>query len=163
LNKPTPAELSEYYARRYYQEGLTTYQASYPPEELEHIERQAEAEATGCWSNCANKQLTCPPQHPPFSTSAAAKAGPWLSSRQQGWDVLGLDYSSFSVERFPARTLREKLRTGDLYEQLQHAWSRKAGAKFDVLWLDNVLEHVPDPAGLLRRCRALVSAPAACW
>ena len=36
--KPTPNELRDYYARRYYQENLTTYQAAYPPEELEHIE-----------------------------------------------------------------------------------------------------------------------------
>ena len=37
-NKPTPAELSNYYAQRYYQENLTTYQSQYPAEELEHIE-----------------------------------------------------------------------------------------------------------------------------
>ena len=29
--KPTPNELRDYYARRYYQENLTTYQAAYPP------------------------------------------------------------------------------------------------------------------------------------
>ncbi|WP_201981848.1 hypothetical protein [Hymenobacter rubidus] len=35
--KPTPAELRNYYAQRYYQENLTTYQPKYPTEELEHI------------------------------------------------------------------------------------------------------------------------------
>jgi len=67
--------------------------------------------------------------------------------------VLGLDFSSFSLEKFhPA--LRDRLRTGDLYEELQKLVD--SGQQFDVLWLDNVLEHVLEPAALLRLCRALV-------
>jgi 2-polyprenyl-3-methyl-5-hydroxy-6-metoxy-1,4-benzoquinol methylase len=73
--------------------------------------------------------------------------------QRQGWDVLGLDFSSYSLEQFhPA--LRDRLRTGDLYEEVEKLVA--AGAQFDVLWLDNVLEHVLEPAGLLRLCRQLV-------
>ena len=37
-DKPTPEALRDYYAQRYYQENLTTYQTEYSAEELEHIE-----------------------------------------------------------------------------------------------------------------------------
>jgi 2-polyprenyl-3-methyl-5-hydroxy-6-metoxy-1,4-benzoquinol methylase len=152
IAKPTPAELSDYYARRYYQEGLTTYQASYPPEELEHINGKLKLK------HWVLEQLRTPAPEVPTATPTLLDIGcgeGWALAYFQaaGWEVLGLDYSSFSVERFqPA--LRERLRTGDLNEQLQSLMV--AGAKFDVLWLDNVLEHVPDPAEILRRCRALV-------
>ncbi|MDB5235820.1 MAG: hypothetical protein JWR44_2813 [Hymenobacter sp.] len=152
INKPTPAELSEYYAKRYYQEGLTTYQASYPPEELEHIDGKLRLR------HWILEQLQ------PAAGSSSARSfldigcgEGWALKyfHEQGWNVLGLDYSSFSVERFQP-TLREYLRTGDLAEQLANLIAE--GNKFQVLWLDNVLEHVPDPAGLLRQCRALVAA-----
>ena len=72
--------------------------------------------------------------------------------QRQGWDVLGLDFSSFSLEQFHPG-LRGRLRAGDLYDGLEELMAE--GRQFDVLWLDNVLEHVVDPAELLRRCRAL--------
>jgi 2-polyprenyl-3-methyl-5-hydroxy-6-metoxy-1,4-benzoquinol methylase len=149
-HKPTPAELSEYYAQRYYQEGLTTYQASYPPEELEHIEGKLKLRH---WVLEQLRQTASTAAQPSFLDIGCGEGWALAFFQQQGWDVLGLDYSSFSVERFhPA--LREKLRTGDLYEQLNML--EQEGRRYDALWLDNVLEHVPDPAGLLRRCRALI-------
>ena len=72
--------------------------------------------------------------------------------QRQGWDVLGLDFSSYSLEQFHPG-LRGRLRAGDLYDGLQELITE--GQPFDVLWLDNVLEHVLDPAELLRRCRQL--------
>ena len=67
--------------------------------------------------------------------------------------MLGLDFSSYSLERFHPGLLGQ-LRTGDLYDGLRQLATR--AEQFDVLWLDNVLEHVLDPAELLRRCRALM-------
>ena len=146
-DKPTPAELSDYYAKRYYQENLTTYQPEYPAEELEHIEgklrlrhwvleRLREANGTGSFLDIGSGEG-------------------WALDyfQRQGWDVLGLDFSSFSLEKFHPR-LREHLRTGDLYEGVQQLVAD--GRQFDVLWLDNVLEHVLEPAALLRLCRQLV-------
>ena len=155
INKPTPAELSDYYARRYYQEGLTTYQAAYPPAELEHIDGKLRLRH---WvleqlQNPGTADAPKPAAVPSFLDIGCGEGWALAYFHRLGWEVLGLDYSSFSVERFqPA--LRDRLRPGDLYEQLDKL--RAEGRQFDVLWLDNVLEHVPDPAGLLRRCRALV-------
>lgn len=148
-DKPTPDELREYYARRYYQENLTTYQASYPPEELEHIEGKLRLR------HWVLEQLRQPGNsHGSFLDIGCGEGWALAYFQRQGWDVLGLDFSSYSLERFhPA--LRDRLRTGDLYEEVQQL--ANDGRRFDVLWLDNVLEHVLDPAALLRLCRALVT------
>jgi len=167
-DKPTPEALRAYYAEHYYQENLTTYQAAYPPAELEHIEGKLRLR------HWVLESLR--PAHRPAPPAAADPGAPpetpsgggtfldigcgegWALAYFQrlGWEVLGLDFSSFSLERFhPA--LRPRLRPGDMYAELE----KLAGAarQFDVLWLDNVLEHVLDPAALLRLCRRLV-APA---
>ena len=182
-HKPTPDELREYYAQRYYQENLTTYQATYPPEELAHIEGKlrlrhfvleelrktsrmsSETQVTAESSHTAvNSAATKATQNPTAAAPIATTSGSFLDIgcgegwaldyfQRQGWEVLGLDFSSFSLEKFhPA--LRERLRPGDLYEEVQSLVA--AGQQFDVLWLDNVLEHVLEPADLLRQCRALI-------
>ena len=184
--KPTPAELRDYYAQRYYQENLTTYQAAYPPEELEHIEgklrlrhwvleelrkpnrvggrnqhapvpapKGAELEKPSATADAVGTQAAGVAANPGSFLDIGCGEG-WALAyfQRQGWEVLGLDFSSFSLEKFhPA--LRDRLRTGDLYEELQTLVA--AGQQFDVLWLDNVLEHVLEPAELLRLCRALVN------
>jgi 2-polyprenyl-3-methyl-5-hydroxy-6-metoxy-1,4-benzoquinol methylase len=150
INKPTPAELRDYYARRYYQEGRSTYQASYPPEELVQTEGRLRLR------HWVLEQLrpTKDPTSASFLDIGCGEGWALAYFHRLGWQVLGLDYSSYSVERFQP-TLRECLRTGDLAEQLDILITDKQ--KFDVLWLDNVLEHVPDPESLLRRARALVA------
>jgi 2-polyprenyl-3-methyl-5-hydroxy-6-metoxy-1,4-benzoquinol methylase len=156
--KPTPQELSDYYARRYYQENLTTYQPEYPAEELEHIEGKLRLRY---W---VLEQLRGPEAAAETAREASAAKSSFLDIgcgegwaldyfQRQGWEVLGLDFSSFSLEKFHP-TLREKLRTGDLYEGVQSLVAD--GRQFDVLWLDNVLEHVLEPAGLMRLCRQLI-------
>lgn len=148
-DKPTPDELREYYAKRYYQENLTTYQASYPPEELEHIEGKLRLR------HWVLEQLQQPGHgNGSFLDIGCGEGWALAYFQRQGWDVLGLDFSSYSLEQFhPA--LRDRLRAGDLYEEVQRL--ANDGRRFDALWLDNVLEHVLDPAALLRLCRALVA------
>ncbi|MBD2768034.1 class I SAM-dependent methyltransferase [Hymenobacter sp. BT664] len=156
-HKPSPEELRHYYAQRYYQEERTAYPTSYPPEELEHIEGKLRLRY---WVLTQLRQ----PDVGSDTLSASTSGGSFLDIgcgegwaleyfQRQNWEVLGLDFSSFSLEKFqPA--LRAHLRTGDLYEELDKLV--EAGTQFDVLWLDNVLEHVLEPAELLRQCRALV-------
>ncbi|GAA4349496.1 hypothetical protein GCM10023185_06300 [Hymenobacter saemangeumensis] len=147
-DKPSPTELADYYARRYYQENLTTYQPEYPAEELKHIEGKLRlrhwvvSELRG--NNTAGT----------FLDIGCGEGWALAYFQRQGWPVLGLDFSRYSVEKFhPA--LLEFLRTGDLYEELARLAAE--GRQFDLLWLDNVLEHVLDPAELLRRCRTLLA------
>jgi SAM-dependent methyltransferase len=51
---------------------------------------------------------------------------------------------------------RELLITGDVFELLQA--EIRSGEKYDVVWLQNVLEHVLDPIDLLRSLRQLVAS-----
>ncbi|WP_375417475.1 class I SAM-dependent methyltransferase [uncultured Hymenobacter sp.] len=150
-DKPTAAELRAYYAQRYYQENHATYQAAYPPAELEHIRGKLRLRAHVAQ---ALADATAPGR---FLDVGCGEGWALAYFQEQGYDVLGLDFSSFGLDQLnPA--LRERLRTGDLYEQLVALRAEKAA--FELLWLDNVLEHVPDPAALLAGCRAL-AAPGA--
>jgi len=158
-NKPTPQELADYYAKRYYQENLTTYQPAYPPEEQEHIEgklrlRHYVAEQLRTITGPRDASPAQPGTEKLRFLDIGSGEG-WALDyfRRQGWDVRGLDFSSYSLERFHP-DLVNCLRPGDLYEGLQELAA--AGEQFDVLWLDNVLEHVLEPADLLRTCRALI-------
>lgn len=146
-DKPTPAELSDYYAKRYYQENLTTYQPEYPAEELEHIEGKLRLR------HWVLEQLREASGTGSFLDIGSGEGWALDYFQRQGWDVLGLDFSSFSLEKFHPQ-LRDHLRTGDLYEGVQQLVAD--GRQFDVLWLDNVLEHVLEPADLLRHCRTLI-------
>jgi 2-polyprenyl-3-methyl-5-hydroxy-6-metoxy-1,4-benzoquinol methylase len=184
--KPTPEELRDYYARRYYQENRSSYQPTYSAAEREHIEGKLRlrhwvlaqllnpAEAPAEMAAAVSAAATVAAEAAPGAASVAPEAAPtaipavvpartfldvgcgegWALDyfQRQGWDVLGLDFSSFSLEQFHPG-LRGRLRAGDLYDGLQELINE--GRQFDVLWLDNVLEHVLDPAELLRRCRAL--------
>ncbi len=155
IQKPTAAELRDYYAQRYYQESRSSYQPAYSAAEREHIDGKLRLR------HWVLQQLLAPgsptpetaPEAPLRFLDVGCGEG-WALAyfQRQGWNVLGLDFSSFSLEQFhPA--LRGHLRAGDLYEELQKLLDENQ--QFDVLWLDNVLEHVLDPAELLRRCRRL--------
>ena len=177
--KPTPEELRDYYAQRYYQENRSSYQPAYSEAEREHIEgklrlrhwvlaqllnpAKALAETAIAAASAAASVSAEAAAIAPTSITASAPARTFLDVgcgegwaldyfQRQSWDVLGLDFSSFSLEQFHPG-LRGRLRAGDLYDGLGELISE--GRQFDVLWLDNVLEHVLDPAELLRRCRAL--------
>jgi 2-polyprenyl-3-methyl-5-hydroxy-6-metoxy-1,4-benzoquinol methylase len=145
--KPTPEELRDYYAKRYYQENLTTYQPEYPAEELEHIEGKLRLR------HWVLEQLRKGSGAGSFLDIGCGEGWALDYFQRQGWEVLGLDFSSFSLEKLHP-TLRSQLRTGDLYEEVQKLVA--ASERFDVLWLDNVLEHVLEPADLLRHCRTLI-------
>jgi len=146
-DKPSPAELADYYARRYYQESLTTYQSEYPAAELEHLKGKLRLRH---WVADELRGSSAPGT---FLDIGSGEGWALAYFQRQGWDVLGLDFSSYSLERFHPQ-LRPRLRTGDLYTGLEKLAAE--GRQFDLLWLDNVLEHVLDPAALLRQCRALI-------
>lgn len=145
--KPSPDELRAYYAQRYYQENHATYQAHYSPDELAYTEGRLRLRR---W---VLEQLLTAPE--PLSLLDVGCGEGWALAHfaAAGWQVTGLDFSSYSLAKFHPGLL-EHLRTGDLYEQL--AQLAAEGQQFAALWLDNVLEHVLDPADLLRRCRALI-------
>jgi len=145
--KPSAEELRTYYAQRYYQENHATYQARYSPAELEYTEGRLRLRR---W---VLEQLLTGAEPPSLLDVGCGEGWALAHFAAAGWTVTGLDFSSYSLTQFhPA--LQEHLRVGDLYEQLAQLVAE--GQQFSALWLDNVLEHVLDPAELLRCCRALI-------
>lgn len=144
-NKPDLRQIQEYYAAKYYQEAKGSYELAYSDEEIEFFRTKLDQR----WSVIAEKF-----PKPGSMLDVGCGEGYALSYfRNKGWDVRGLDFSRAGVEsKNPdcAQFLIEGDVTGLLEEE------RAAGARYDVIWLQNVLEHVLDPVALMTFLRSLV-------
>ncbi len=158
--KPAPEALQKYYEQRYYQEALTTYTAAYSPEEQEHFNGLLRLRH---WVLENLPAATAIPGEPlPRAASSSQRfldigcGEGWALAyfKRQRWEVTGLDFSNFALTQFHPDLLPH-LRTGDLFESLRQLVAEEQ--RFEILWLDNVLEHVLEPAELLRLCRQLVA------
>lgn len=68
--------------------------------------------------------------------------------RVLGWDVKGVDFDPEAVSNARARGLMVQL--GDLAQQ------QYPDNTFDVITINHVIEHVPEPLGLLQECRRIL-------
>jgi len=69
------------------------------------------------------------------------------------FEVSGLDFSSSGISRQNPNFVK-CIETGDLYSLLKTKCT--SGKKYDVVLLQNVLEHVTDPLGLLQSIKKLL-------
>lgn len=74
--------------------------------------------------------------------------------RRQGWSVKGFDFSFAGVESKNPDCL-DSLVTGDIFALLDS--EIRDGKTYDVVWLQNVLEHVVNPLELLISLSSLVT------
>ena len=147
--RPTTEELQRHYAERYYQAPeSSSYQAAYSDEEIQYREARAEVKRFAVEPHLGGSR--------PGSLLDVGCGEGWLLSvfRGGGWDVAGIDFSSFAISSHNP-SLLDRVTTGDVYELLDLlALDRQA---FDLVNLDHVLEHVLDPVGLLERLRNVLS------
>jgi 2-polyprenyl-3-methyl-5-hydroxy-6-metoxy-1,4-benzoquinol methylase len=146
--KPSEVKLKKYYADKYYQGNKASYKKIYLKEELEHIDNKIEQKyllAKG--SLPKGKRLKI--------LDVGCGEGFCLSYfKKKGWEILGLDFSKFGLSAHNPH-LEKYMMSGDIYHNLK---TLKAGReRFDLIWLDNVLEHVLDPLKLLVDCHDLTS------
>lgn len=149
--KPTMAELQSYYANKYYQEGKGSYALAYAEDELAYFRAKLEQR----WH--ALKPLLSPkvPQVPLRVLDVGCGEGYALAFlREKGCEVRGFDFSSAGVES-KNPSCSDALVAGDVFNLLQQEIA--SGRKYDVVWLQNVLEHVLDPIALLQSLRKLVA------
>lgn len=144
--KPTLEELSEYYNKKYYQEEKNAYQHNYSEAEIQFLHNKISQ------------------KHLAFSKKLKGKDSYTLLDvgcgegfclkhfKELGWEVTGCDFSDFGIKTHNPDCMQNML-VGDIYEHLSAL--TKAGKLFDVIWLDNVLEHVLNPLELLVMCRKL--------
>jgi SAM-dependent methyltransferase len=144
--KPTPEALQEYYALTYYQHARGGYEVEY-----DDAERQYFKNKIAQWYAIVTT----------FSTASTTRrfldvgcGEGWALDffAQQGWDVVGIDFSDFGC-RAQNPQMVSRIRTGDIFVEMQ-AQSDMLD-RYDCIWLDNILEHVLDPLALLRLCRRL--------
>ncbi len=148
-HKPTQEELKAYYADKYYQEACGSYESSYSEEEKGYFRNKTEQKYL-----LAKKHLKLDSKRQPRYLDVGAGEGWSLAFfYEMGWDCLGLDYSKYGCSK-QNPNVSVFLRDGDVYENLHELISE--GKKFDFVLLDNVLEHVLDPMGLLVAIRSIL-------
>lgn len=150
-NKPTKDQLKRYYAEKYYQEGNGSYELVYSHEELSYFNAKLEQRFE------VLQQHLQPVKGMPCMLDVGCGEGYALAFfRKKGWAVRGIDFSSAGVASKNPHCF-DALLVGDIFE-LSHA-EISSGKSYHVIWLQNVLEHVIDPIGLLSSLWSLVLPP----
>jgi 2-polyprenyl-3-methyl-5-hydroxy-6-metoxy-1,4-benzoquinol methylase len=150
VEQPTFKELEEYYANKYYQSDEGPYQNSYSIQEVEYInnkitQKYQKLRQLGFIKELGSYSLLDIGCGEGFALNYFMK---------KGWDVTGLDYSDYGCKSINPQCSKN-LKKGDIYENIEGLI--KKGLTYDVIWLDNVLEHVLDPLYLLKRIHLLSS------
>jgi 2-polyprenyl-3-methyl-5-hydroxy-6-metoxy-1,4-benzoquinol methylase len=151
--RPTPAELKAFYANEYFQASHGTYAADYSETERAHRDLLARLllfaveNARGGAADGRFLEVGC--------------GEGWLLAAAQaaGFEVSGLDFSDDGLKRFHPELLASAS-FGDAFEDLERLID--AGARFDVVALEHVLEHVLEPERLLRRLPRLIAPGGVC-
>lgn len=142
---PTERELSDYYARKYYQESdgkKTTYDVMYTTDELAYKQLESQMTLEGMRQSLpANKGADLS-----ILDLGCGEGFLVQEAYDQGYNVTGVDFSSFGVEKWNPK-IQDQCAFGNIYEFLDKCVSD--GTTYDVCILRNVLEHVIDPPMLM--------------
>ena len=149
VNKPKKEELQQYYADKYYQEAKGSYELEYTEEERLYFRAKLEQRMSILHRylphSCRGK----------FLDVGCGEGYALAFFREQDWSVTGIDFSAAGV-RSKNPGCQDALVTGDIFSLLETKISD--GETYDVVWLQNVLEHVIDPLHLLASLLKLVSS-----
>jgi SAM-dependent methyltransferase len=146
-NPPSNDELKKYYQDKYWQE-VTGFDA-----ELNSIERSYIKNTVALKSFVVKKYLGADKLS---IIDIGTGEGHTLNYfKENGHEVLGLDFSNFGIKKhYP--DLLPKVLTGDIYESINELIL--AGKQFNLVILDNVLEHVLSPVELLDKLKKIMYA-----
>jgi 2-polyprenyl-3-methyl-5-hydroxy-6-metoxy-1,4-benzoquinol methylase len=142
-NKPSAEELKTYYSEKYYQENNATYEKIYSDEEIKYFFNKIEQKYFLIENNFRDVK------RPELLDIGCGEGFALKFFKDKGWGITGLDYSTFGC-RIHNPEFADNIITGDIFENLEKL--KKSEKKFEVIWLDNVLEHVPDSVKLIKTC-----------
>lgn len=146
FDKPNCAALRDYYSKTYFQQEAGNYRAAYPAEELRYLETKLSQKRARIEAIRGSK--------PGRLLDVGCGEGFALAHFHRiGWQVEGLDYSSAGIQAMNP-DVANTLRTGDVMELLTEKC--RSGETYDVVLLNNVLEHLPDPPAMMRSLLKLI-------
>ncbi len=149
VNKPTQDELQSYYAKTYYQNERGSYRKTYTAEELDYLQLKIAQKSARIDELLATRPSDRPQDGLARSLLdvGCGEGFTMAAFKDRGWSVEGLDFSSAGIEAMNP-DMAGHLETGDMFALLKERIA--SGQRYDVIWLQNVLEHVLDPVGLLQ-------------
>ncbi len=149
INKPAYDELKSYYADKYYQECNSTYANKYSQDEIKYINNKIEQKYA------VISDLVSMSNKSGLRLLDIGSGEGWALKyfKDKLWDVVGLDYSEYGCYNHNPECL-VNLTVGEIGENIEKLIRKNQS--FDVIWLDNVLEHVLDPLELLINCHKLI-------
>ncbi|MCX6327717.1 MAG: class I SAM-dependent methyltransferase [Bacteroidia bacterium] len=150
-NKPSKQELGNYYKKKYFQSDKGNYEKKYTDEELKFLRNKLEEKLFVVTQQLGIKDNVS------FLDIGAGEGWAMSFFQEKGWSVVGLDYSEFGCKNHNSHLIRELI-VGDIYKSIKTLIRKNK--KFDVILLDNVLEHVIDPFSLLEDCKKLANKSA---
>lgn len=145
---PSEKELKDYYTNKYYQENTSVYQKEYSEEELLYIYNKIEQKHYIIQSHLSETSKNS------LLDIGCGEGFALNYFNKRNWCVTGLDYSSSGVNAHNPHC-RDFITQGNMFTNIKSLI--KAEKQFDLIWMDNVLEHVTDPLGLLKESRKLLS------
>ncbi len=137
---PTQKELQEYYERKYYQEGLGSYEIAYSEEEIAYFKLKASLIYREC--NKLSDSTAA------FKLLDIGCGEGWVLDRffQSGITVAGIDFSSFALEKYHPHLL-PFFQQGNIYDLIRKMPEQEK--TYDLIVCANVLEHVVDPVEII--------------
>lgn len=150
LPKPTPEDLHEHYANRYFQQNSGSYETSYATDELAYFANGARVAARTADRLELDRSLL------DLGCGEGFFAAEFLRT---GWSVKCCDYSNYALKRHQPDLLPH-FTQGELYASV--AQLAEKGETFGLVNLQNVLEHVLDPVDLMLGIKALLKPDRAC-
>ncbi len=138
--KPSPEKLSEYYSKKYFQESKGAYQKEYSDSEIKFIENRIKRKY-----NIINDNLSLNHQMK-FLDIGCGEGWSLSFFHSQGWEVKGLDFSTFACQSNNPDMV-QFIEDGNVFDNIRKL--AESTEKYDVILLDNVLEHVYDPEELI--------------
>lgn len=149
-DKPTQQELSDYYQKKYYQAD-EKYSSKYTEDELKNIQAKFNLKYEIIKKHFGEgKELK--------ALDIGAGEGWTLKFlKEKNWEVKGIDFSDFGIKTHNPNQA-QNLQVGDVSQHISKLIDQNE--KFDLIWLDNVLEHVPEPEALVKNIQKLANTNA---
>ena len=139
-NHPADEERKAYYRNQYYQDNKATYTSEYANSELDFINIKLEQKLL-----LIEKHLSLSPTCS-FLDIGCGEGFAVSFFKKRGFTVLGLDYSSAGIKNHNLDVLDDAI-IGDVYDSITNLVT--SSKCFDIVNMDNVLEHVTAPKELL--------------